>query len=228
MSFRFGFYRTATTRERVERPAERPTPQRSGEITPAGLPPRSLLDHLVCEMQNHLDEMERMRQVLCDAYPRLNSWSDLRPSIKGSSSQEEGEGGVDDEARRAFCYCLDLPGFQPEEVSVKVDGRKISASGKQDRRARGQDGCVSHELREIRKEMMLPSDADPAGMSCCFFPDEGRLRIQAPRMGSTPLAEKRSVAIAICRVENTNTNAIPPEGDKEPPASPEKDASASK
>ncbi|XP_062835992.1 heat shock protein beta-9 [Anolis carolinensis] len=220
MSFRFGFYRNTTTRERVERPQERPV-----EMAPVGLPPRSLLDHLVCEMQNHLDEMERMRQVLADAYPRLSSSSDLRPAVKGSSSQEE----ESDDGGRSLCYCLDLPGFLPEEVSVKVDGRRVFATGKQDRRGKGQDGCVSHELREMRKEMLLPSDADPSGMSCCFFPDEGRLRIQTPRVTSAPLAEKRSVAIAICRVENTNTNAIPPADCKEEaPASPEKEAPAAK
>uniref|UniRef100_A0A803SXV1 SHSP domain-containing protein n=1 Tax=Anolis carolinensis TaxID=28377 RepID=A0A803SXV1_ANOCA len=144
---------------------------------------------------------------------------------KGSSSQEE----ESDDGGRSLCYCLDLPGFLPEEVSVKVDGRRVFATGKQDRRGKGQDGCVSHELREMRKEMLLPSDADPSGMSCCFFPDEGRLRIQTPRVTSAPLAEKRSVAIAICRVENTNTNAIPPADCKEEaPASPEKEAPAAK
>lgn len=143
------------------------------------LPPGpGLLDQLVEDLQSHLDEMEQMRIVLVDAYPP-------RPRSQGRPDDD------------TYHFSLDVAGFGPQELAVKLVGRKLTVTGRHDRRTEAPDGCVSHEYREVRREIRLPADANLDGVACTFAPDGGRLCINAPRLAQLPPAEERSIPIAI-------------------------------
>ncbi|KAK9402860.1 heat shock protein beta-9 [Crotalus adamanteus] len=177
---------------------------RSFECVSLGMPPQALLDQLVGDLQSHLEEMERLRVGLLDAYPRLSGWQSsggggsggLGTRRSGSSSGlprlEQSDDG------RTYYFSLEVGDFCPEELAVKVDGTKLTVCGRRDQRSEASDGCICHEVREVRRELLLPDDADLEALTCCLAPEAGRLRIEAPRLGSSP-AWERTVPIPICR-----------------------------
>ncbi|XP_061464125.1 heat shock protein 30C-like [Rhineura floridana] len=194
----------------------------SVEYVPVGLPPRSLLDQLVVDMQNHLEEMEKMRVVLVDAYPCLSSWGS-GGGRKTRGWKLDGKEDDDDDGTSNYRFCLDVAGFAPEELGVKVEGRKLTVSAKHDKKTEGADGCVSHEYREVRKEILLPGDANLEALVCNFSPEVGRLRIEAPRL-ALQSTEERTIPITICREPDSVGPSLPPGKETTPATTPEKRA----
>lgn len=199
---------------------------RSFECVSLGMPPQALLDQLVGDLQSHLEEMERLRVGLLDAYPRLSGWQSggggggsgglgTRRSCSsgGFPRLEQSDDG------RTYYFGLEVGDFCPEELAVKVDGAKLTVCGRRDQRSEASDGCVCHEVREVRRELLLPDDADLEALTCCLAPEAGRLRIEAPRLGSSP-AWERTVPIPICRSDGAAGSL---QGGRSPsPGSPEK------
>ncbi|XP_053101656.1 heat shock protein 30C-like [Hemicordylus capensis] len=189
------------------------------EYVPVGLPPKSLLDKLVCDMQVHLEEMERMRAVLVDAYPCLaSSWVGSGGGARNRSSRygggslaaedEDDAGGSSSSSSSNYRFAVSVAGFSPEELSVKLDGRKVTVSGKHTKKTE-EEGCVSHEYREVRKEVRLPDDANLDAVACTLAPEGGCLRIEAPRLTSPP-AEERAIPITIRQGPDPPAAAAPP------------------
>ncbi|KAG8134043.1 putative Body wall muscle protein [Naja naja] len=115
---------------------------------------------------------------------------------------------------------MEVGDFCPDELAVKVDGAKLTVCGRRDQRSEASDGCVCHEVREVRRELLLPDDADLEALTCCLAPEAGRLRIEAPRLGSSP-AWERTVPIPICRNNDGAAGSL--QGGRSPsPGSPEK------
>ncbi|XP_033012050.1 heat shock protein 30C-like [Lacerta agilis] len=170
------------------------------QYVPVGMPPRSLLDQLVVDMQDHLEEMEKMRVVLVDAYPCLATRSQGRR--RRSRGRKVDRRCLDDEdeddGTSDYLYSLDVTGFEPEELSVKVEGRKLTVSAKHDKKTEGTDGCVSHEFREVRKEVLLPGDANIEALACNFSAELGCLSIEAPRLVPKSVGE-RTIPITILK-----------------------------
>ncbi|XP_042320013.1 heat shock protein 30C-like [Sceloporus undulatus] len=206
-------------------PSWRASPSSPVEYVPVGFPPRSLLDQLLGEMQGHLQEMERMRLVLTEAYPRLGCWMDPEP--RRHQQQQPRWERIDMEPREGgggYRFSLEVAGFLPEEMAVKVNGRKLTVSAKHDKRSESADGCLSHEYREVRKELLLPDDANLQALTCCFSPDEGRLHLEAPRMALPP-TEAKAIPITICKGPEAGTPTAPAK-EPLPSASPEKGATS--
>ncbi|XP_054840936.1 heat shock protein 30D-like [Eublepharis macularius] len=182
-----------------------PPPWMSGreaiEYVPVRLPPHSLLDQLASHMQSHLEEIERMRAALDDPYPPL--WAgreSCRTRVKGrpgtpveagprGSSSSSDEGG-------SYRFSLDVAGFAPEELSVKLEGRRLTVRARREKKAEAADGCVSHEYREVRKEVLLPDDANLEAVACTL--DGPRLCVEAPRLALPP-AEARTIPVTVAR-----------------------------
>ncbi|KAG8134045.1 putative Body wall muscle protein [Naja naja] len=203
---------------------------RSFECVSLGMPPQALLDQLVGDLQSHLEEMERLRVGLLDAYPRLSGW---QGGSSGGGGRDGGGGGPrrsgsssgfprleQSDDGRTYYFGLEVGDFCPDELAVKVDGAKLTVCGRRDQRSEASDGCVCHEVREVRRELLLPDDADLEALTCCLAPEAGRLRIEAPRLGSSP-AWERTVPIPICRNNDGAAGSL--QGGRSPsPGSPEK------
>ncbi|XP_034980348.2 heat shock protein 30C-like [Zootoca vivipara] len=199
------------------------------QYVPVGMPPRSLLDQLVVDMQDHLDEMEKMRVVLVDAYPCLATRNEgRRRRSRGRKSHRRCLDDEDeDDGTSDYQYSLDVTGFEPEELSVKVEGRKLTVSGKHDKKTEGTDGCVSHEFREVRKEVLLPGDANIEALVCNFSTELGCLSIEAPRLVPKSVGE-RTVPITILKASDAGTmKEILPAEEKEKEKEKEKSKSRS-
>ncbi|XP_028591859.2 uncharacterized protein LOC114600188 [Podarcis muralis] len=190
------------------------------QYVPVGMPPRSLLDQLVVDMQNHLEEMEKMRVVLVDAYPCLATRREgRRRRSRGRKLDRRclDDDEDEDDGTSDYLYSLDVTGFEPEELSVKVEGRKLTVSAKHDKKTEGTDGCVSHEFREVRKEVLLPGDANIEALACNFSSELGCLSIEAPRLVPKSVGE-RTIPITILKASDaagTAKESLPPAEEKE-------------
>ncbi|XP_062986009.1 heat shock protein 30C-like [Elgaria multicarinata webbii] len=155
---------------------------------------QGLFSQLMGGMQPPLDEMERARAVLMDVYPHLALTEEgqarkARHSGPSPAQKAPSQGTAD------HLLSLDVSGFSPEELTVQLDGRKLTVSGKHDQKAQSEDGCFSHEYREVRREVLLPEDADLGAVACALGQD-GRLCVEAPRLALPPPGE-RTISIAI-------------------------------
>ncbi|KAJ6661454.1 hypothetical protein lerEdw1_014363 [Lerista edwardsae] len=213
------------------RPSRKICTRMLAEYIPVGMPPQSLLDQLVCDMQRHLEEMERVRTVLQDAYPSLaSSAAAACPRPIGGARGPRGPRKLsldydDSDDTSNYQFSVDVPGYAPEELSVKLEGRKVTVCGKRDQKTEAADGCVSRDYREVRKELRLPPDANLDAVTCMFSPEAGCLCIEAPRM-APPTSPERTIPISVHKpadvpaVGAAAVASLPP-AKEAPPATPE-------
>lgn len=195
------------------------------EYVPVRRPSQRVLNRLLADMQSHLDEMEKMRSALVDAYPlflagRGGCCCPGPPEPRPEKPDDDGGGAggsEEDEEGAGYRFSLDVAGFAPEELSVQLQGRRLTVRAKQDRRSEAADGCVSHEYREVRKEVVLPNDADLGAVACAL--DGGRLCVRAPRL-APETAEPRDIPITVVGSTASGQSKEPP---PTPPASPPKE-----
>ncbi|XP_008163414.2 heat shock protein 30C-like [Chrysemys picta bellii] len=179
--------------------------------------PHSLLAQLVGDMQTHLEEMERLRHSLLLASPLLCGEGEGRRPRPSSRSLAEGAGkepGSQAQGKDKFQLSMDVSGFSPAELMVRVDGRKVT--GKQEKKTASEAGVCSHEYREIRRETLLPEDVNGEAVLCSLSQD-GQLCIEAPHL-ALPAAEGRAVPITVCQGVKAGEGNLATEG-KEPGSS---------
>uniref|UniRef100_A0A8C3S319 SHSP domain-containing protein n=1 Tax=Chelydra serpentina TaxID=8475 RepID=A0A8C3S319_CHESE len=145
-----------------------PAPSRSGKV-PEG--PR---------------EMEQMRHSLLQAHPLLCGEGEGRRPRQSHQSLAEGK----------YQLSMDVSGFSPAELLVRLDGRKLTVTGKHEKKTESEAGVCSREYREIRRETLLPEDVNVQDVLCSLSQD-GQLCIEAPHL-ALPAAEGRAVPISIC------------------------------
>uniref|UniRef100_UPI00398E7E3C heat shock protein 30C-like n=1 Tax=Pristiophorus japonicus TaxID=55135 RepID=UPI00398E7E3C len=104
-------------------------------------------------------------------------------------SQSEGKDGD------GFSLSLDVQRLSPEELKVKVFGRKVLVTGKHEKKSDDGSGSYSYKYEEFRREFQLPEDVDAQALNCCLSQD-GRLKVQAPRL-ALPAVNGRTVPINI-------------------------------
>ncbi|XP_065442418.1 heat shock protein 30C-like [Chrysemys picta bellii] len=181
--------------------------------------PHSLLAQLVGDMQTHLEEMERLRHSLLLASPLLCGEGEGRRQRPSSRSLAEGAGkepGSQGQGKDKFQLSMDVSGFSPAELMVRVDGRKLTVTGKQEKKTASEAGVCSHEYREIRRETLLPEDVNVEAVLCSLSQD-GQLCIEVPHL-ALPAAEGRAVPITICQGVKAGEGNLATEG-KEPGSS---------
>lgn len=181
------------------RPSRKICTRMLAEYIPVGMPPQSLLDQLVCDMQRHLEEMERVRGVLQDAYPSLAAAGPrpLGAGPRGARGSRKMSLDYDDSDEPGhYQFSVDVSGYAPEELSVKLEGRKVTVCGRRDQKTEAADGCVSRDYREVRKELRLPPDANLDAVTCMFSPEAGCLCIEAPRV-APPASPERTIPISV-------------------------------
>uniref|UniRef100_H3ARJ3 SHSP domain-containing protein n=1 Tax=Latimeria chalumnae TaxID=7897 RepID=H3ARJ3_LATCH len=112
---------------------------------------------------------------------------------------------------------VDVRHFSPEELSVKVAGRKLQVVGKRERRVEDGRRAFYHS-EEFRKEYELPADVSPDLLTCSLS-KEGRLCIKVPQRAAEreciiPINFSTSITVTLCpgqRKEEEKADRIPPE-----------------
>ncbi|XP_035996003.1 heat shock protein 30-like isoform X6 [Fundulus heteroclitus] len=139
---------------------------------------QDLLQRNLQELRSSLQLMEKLQsQILEDTEP-LRSSVALQPV----SYQLDKEG-------EHFGLTLDTQGFAPEELSVRQVGRKLSVSGKTEKKQEDGKGSYSYRLQEFRQEFDLPEGVNHEDVSCSLSPD-GKLHIQAAKVAGVEAAER--------------------------------------
>ncbi|XP_078080167.1 heat shock protein beta-11-like [Mustelus asterias] len=177
--------------------------------------PHRLWEPLGCNMWNQVEEarkstnfMDRVLEELAKEFCEEKS----RNQEKGAEDNEEGKRQSGDKDGDGFSLSLDVQRFSPEELKVKVLGRKVLVTGKHEKKSDDGSGSYSYKYEEFRREFQLPEDVDAEALNCCLSQD-GRLKVQAPRL-ALPTVNERTVPVNITP-ETTTTPRLNPEQEAE-------------
>lgn len=146
----------------------------------------SLVDRVVADMERQMQDLERVTQTFFQAAPLL-AWEQesQREPRKEKATEAAPKGQPDGKYR----FSVDVTGFSPEEMTVKLDGRKVTVTAKRQRESQSEEGSYWQEHQELRRETLLPLDVDLQAVSCSLTP-EGQLCIEAPCLASSGTKEK--------------------------------------
>ncbi|XP_032992731.1 heat shock protein Hsp-16.1/Hsp-16.11-like [Lacerta agilis] len=148
-------------------------PQSAGEaLWPAA--GQSLVDRVAADVERQIVEMETMSRAFFQASP-------LQKFLREASPEESV--ARDGEAGGKFHFSVDVAGFAPEDVAVRLDGRKLTVTAKRLHENTSEEGGCVRERHEVRRETLLPADVDLQAVTCSLASD-GRLCIEAPRLAA--------------------------------------------
>ncbi|NXC46753.1 HS30C protein, partial [Penelope pileata] len=102
------------------------------------------------------------------------------PGTSAALTQGSGEG---------FSVCQDVKDFAPEQLSVKVVGRKVVLVGQKETQSTDEKGSFSYKYEVLKREWDVPEEVDAEALSCSLS-REGQLRIEAPRLALPPTNER--------------------------------------
>ncbi|KAM6042336.1 LOW QUALITY PROTEIN: heat shock protein beta-11-like [Chlamydotis macqueenii] len=170
-------------------------PPASSSLFPWLGPVRTLWPHpgtLFAELERELRlEMERARefmssfeQLLSSSPSRIGIAAERAPSTSAALTQGSGDG---------FSVCQDVKDFAPEQLSVKVVGRKVVLVGQKETQSTDEKGSFSYKYEVLKREWDVPEEVDAEALTCSLSKD-GQLRIEAPRL-ALPSAPERNVPI---------------------------------
>ncbi|XP_059811620.1 heat shock protein 30-like [Hypanus sabinus] len=142
------------------------------------------------------------------------SWNESAIIQMPGADQEGDQGRSVDKSGDGFSVSLDVPRFSPEELKVKVLGRKVLVTGKYEKKSDDGSGSYSYRLEEFRREFQLPEDVDAQALECSLTRD-GRLKVQAPRL-VLPAMDERNIPINIELDTTSSPRLYPGEGALEP------------
>uniref|UniRef100_A0A8D0KXF4 SHSP domain-containing protein n=1 Tax=Strix occidentalis caurina TaxID=311401 RepID=A0A8D0KXF4_STROC len=133
-------------------------------------PIRTLWPHpgtLFAELERELRlEMERAREFMSSFEQFLSSGSspsrvgiaaERAPSASAALTQGSGEG---------FSVCQDVKDFAPEQLSVKVVGRKVVLVGQKETQSTDEKGSFSYKYEVLKREWDVPEEVDAEALTC--------------------------------------------------------------
>ncbi|XP_041029638.1 heat shock protein beta-11-like [Carcharodon carcharias] len=151
------------------------------------------------EARESMNFMERVLEELTKEF-----WEEkARNQDNKPDDNEEGKRLSEDKEGDGISLSLDVQRFSPEELNVKVLGRKMLVTGKHEKKSDDGSGSSSYKYEEFRREFQLPEDVDAEALNCCLSQD-GRLKVQAPRL-ALPAVNDRNVPVNI----TSDTTASP-------------------
>ncbi|NWV41663.1 HS30C protein, partial [Grantiella picta] len=172
-------------------------PPMSSSLFPWLGPVRTLWPHpstLFAELEREMRlEMERAREFMSSVEQYLTSGSssgrlgitaDRASSTNAALTQGSGDG---------FSVCQDVKDFAPEQLSVKVVGRKVVLVGQKETQSTDEKGSFSYKYEVLKREWDVPEEVDAEALTCSLSKD-GQLRIEAPKL-ALPAAPERNVPI---------------------------------
>ncbi|XP_059494733.1 heat shock protein 30-like [Stegostoma tigrinum] len=148
------------------------------------------------EARKSINFMNRvLEELTAEFFREVPRSQDNKPDTigegKGQSLEKDGDG---------FSVSLNVQHFSPEELRVKVFGRKVLVTGKHEAKCDDGSGSYSYKYEEFRREFQLPEDVDAEALQCCLSQD-GRLNVQAPSL-ALPAVNERTVPINITSDSN--------------------------
>ncbi|XP_006032847.1 heat shock protein beta-11 [Alligator sinensis] len=156
-------------------------------------------------------EMERTRDFMSGVQKLLAGEGSSNPSREQEQSTNMTlPQGTD----RGFTISQDIKGFAPEELTVKLVGKKVLLTGKKEMQSEDSKGSFSYKSEVFKWEWDVPEGVDPNDVTC-FISSEGQLCIEAPHQALTATPE-RNVPIqitpvgseaAVCSKEGANGRA---------------------
>ncbi|KAM9296232.1 heat shock protein beta-11-like [Gastrophryne carolinensis] len=135
------------------------------------------------EIKENIKRMEQFHQQLMQ---EINVEEKMLPMIVKSEKKSTETG---------FVLSLGVKEFTPQELTVKVLGKKLLVSGATKTKSEDGKGSYSYKCQIFRKETELPADVHVENISCTLTTD-GQLRIEAPRR-AIPASEERTVPIQL-------------------------------
>ncbi|POI31484.1 hypothetical protein CIB84_004764 [Bambusicola thoracicus] len=151
---------------------------------------RTLWPHAETIFSELQQEMEKARQFMSSFEQLLSSHGPIAaeqaPSSSAAPAQGSGEG---------FSVCQDVKNFAPEQLSVKVVGRKVVLVGQKETQNTDEKGSFSYKYEVLKREWDVPEEVDAEALTCSLS-GEGQLRIEAPRL-ALPSSAERSVPIQV-------------------------------
>ncbi|XP_030069186.1 heat shock protein beta-11-like [Microcaecilia unicolor] len=123
-----------------------------------------------------------------DALP--SSRTQERPSADALSSSSQTE-----KTDKAFTVFVIMRDFSPDELSVKVVGRKLLVTGTKTTRTEDEKGAYSYKHEIFRREWDVPEDLNPEELVCSVYSD-GQLLIGRPYL-ALPTGTERTVPIQL-------------------------------
>ncbi|XP_072927986.1 heat shock protein beta-11-like [Hemitrygon akajei] len=150
--------------------------------------PLTVFEPLECNVWKQVEEMRKGMNFMERIFEELAKefWGE-RPRIRAGA--EGGQNGTVDKSGDGFSVSLDVPRFSPEELKVKVLGRKVLVTGKYEKKSDDGSGSYSYRLEEFRREFQLPEGVDAQSVKCCLTQD-GVIKVQAPRLALTAVDER--------------------------------------
>ncbi|XP_009701954.1 PREDICTED: heat shock protein 30C-like [Cariama cristata] len=156
---------------------------------------RTLWPHAETIFTELQQEMEKAREFMSSFEQFLSSGSspgrigittERAPSTSAALTQGSGEG---------FSVCQDVKNFAPEQLSVKVVGRKVVLVGQKETQSTDEKGSFSYKYEVLKREWDVPEEVDAEALTCSLS-KEGQLRIEAPRL-ALPAVPERNVPIQV-------------------------------
>nr|XP_009686033.1 PREDICTED: heat shock protein beta-11-like [Struthio camelus australis] len=143
-------------------------------------------------------EMERAREFMSSFEQLLTSQGSFAADhAQGSSAAvaQSSSAAVTPGSGEGFSVCQDVKDFAPEQLSVKVVGRKVMLVGQKETQSTDEKGSFSYKYEVLKREWDVPKDVDTEALTCSLS-SEGQLRIEAPRR-ALPAAPERKVPIEV-------------------------------
>ncbi|XP_074748255.1 heat shock protein 30C-like [Strix uralensis] len=137
-----------------------------------------------------MPQMEKIREFMSSFEQLLSGQGattmERAPSTSTAPTQGSGEG---------FSICQNVKDFAPEQLSVKVVGRKVVLVGQKETQSTDEKGSFSYKYEVLKREWDVPEEVDAEALTCSLS-KEGQLRIEAPRL-ALPAAPERNVPIQV-------------------------------
>ncbi|NXE17000.1 HSPBB protein, partial [Lophotis ruficrista] len=152
---------------------------------------RTLWPHAETIFTELQQEMEKAREFMSSFEQLLSSQgaaaaAERAPSTSTALAQSSGDG---------FSVCQDVKNFTPEQLSVKVVGRKVVLVGQKETQSTDEKGSFSYKYEVLKREWDVPEEVDAEALTCSLSKD-GQLRIEAPRLALLS-AQERNVPIQV-------------------------------
>ncbi|XP_043910857.1 heat shock protein 30C-like [Protopterus annectens] len=149
-------------------------------------------------LQTDLHQMRRTMNFINGIFRQLSDdvlEKRKLPVDKLQTRREKDPGSRIQNDEKGFSLSLDLKQFSPEELTVKVAGRKVTVEGKHEMKSEDGETVFSYECNQFKKEVLLPEDVNSEEVTC-LLSHNGELIIEAPRL-ALPALTGREIPISI-------------------------------
>uniref|UniRef100_A0A8C0VIA9 Heat shock protein beta-11-like n=1 Tax=Cyanistes caeruleus TaxID=156563 RepID=A0A8C0VIA9_CYACU len=134
---------------------------------------RTLWPHAETIFTELQQEMEKAREFMSSFEQLLSNHGAIAAERTPSTSMTLTQGSGD-----GFSVCQDVKNFAPEQLSVKVVGRKVVLVGQKETQNVDEKGSFSYKYEVLKREWDVPEEVDAEALTCSLS-KEGQLRIEA-------------------------------------------------